>query len=80
MSIEPGPVGHETCEERSMKKARSVGEVDPEIDAERGRALREVVERLLVLLGEDPQWTASATRPSASGTRWSISPQATFKT
>ena len=40
-----------------MKKPRNVreAEIEIDIDMERGRELRDVVERLLTLLGEDPQ-------------------------
>lgn len=55
MSIPPRSVGDDAPREISVKKSRGMKVAESAVETERAREVRDLIERLLTLLGEDPQ-------------------------
>ena len=55
MPIAPRSVGDDAPREIGVKKSRNVKDDEADLDTERSQEIRDLIERLLTLLGEDPQ-------------------------
>ncbi|MBI3608449.1 MAG: GTP cyclohydrolase I FolE [Nitrospirae bacterium] len=55
MWITPRSVGDDAPREIGVKKSRSVKEAESDVETEKAREVRDLIERLLTLLDEDPQ-------------------------